>query len=108
MVSECDRAVRAAIPAVRITVSEILSRDYGMPQEEIAKRLGVTQASVNKYLNSKYSGSTARVIVAIRRAGLDRKIARAAARRGRVSELNEMVDDAAASPYVVRSALALF
>ena len=55
MVSECDRFIKTAIPAIRIAVAELLSTKYKMGQAEIAKRMGVTQAAVNKYLNGRYS-----------------------------------------------------
>ena len=40
---------KSALPAFRAMVSKRLTEDYGMTQQEVAGRLGVTQASVSNY-----------------------------------------------------------
>ena len=41
------------IPAFRRAVAREMSNHYHMTQAEIARRLGITQAAVSKYLSSK-------------------------------------------------------
>jgi predicted transcriptional regulator len=40
---------KSALPAFRAMVSKRLTDDYGLTQQEVATRLGVTQASVSNY-----------------------------------------------------------
>jgi predicted transcriptional regulator len=40
---------KSALPAFRAMVSKRLTNDYNMTQQEVATRLGVTQASVSNY-----------------------------------------------------------
>jgi len=40
---------KSALPAFRAMVSKRLTENYGMTQQEVAGRLGVTQASVSNY-----------------------------------------------------------
>jgi uncharacterized protein len=40
---------KSALPAFRAMVSKRLTEDYDMTQQEVAARLGVTQASVSNY-----------------------------------------------------------
>jgi uncharacterized protein len=40
---------KSALPAFRAMVSKRLTEDYDMTQQEVASRLGVTQASVSNY-----------------------------------------------------------
>jgi predicted transcriptional regulator len=40
---------KSALPAFRAMVSKRLTNDYSMTQQEVATRLGVTQASVSNY-----------------------------------------------------------
>ena len=45
----CEVVVKEVLPAVRSVLAKEL-KDSGMTQEEIAKALGITQASVSHYL----------------------------------------------------------
>ena len=40
---------KSALPAFRAMVAKRLSDDYDLTQQEVAKRLGVTQASISNY-----------------------------------------------------------
>jgi len=40
---------KSALPAFRAMISKRLTENYGMTQQEVAGRLGVTQASVSNY-----------------------------------------------------------
>lgn len=96
MVSECDSTVRAAIPAIRIAVAKLLKSKYNMGQQEIAKRMGITQASVNKYLNGKYSARIKKIVTGVRAGGGDKKIASMIASGKGISLVNEHIDKTAA------------
>jgi len=61
------------VPAMRVAVAKELS-ERGMSQAEIAKRLGVAQAAISKYLNSDYSKKIAALERLIVRRRLERKI----------------------------------
>lgn len=49
MISPYEIVSRSALPALRAMVARRLQDDYHMTQQEVAKRLGVTQASVSNY-----------------------------------------------------------
>lgn len=44
-------AAKSVIPALRAMIARQLIEDYGLKQEIVAKRLGVTQAAVSKYIH---------------------------------------------------------
>jgi uncharacterized protein len=45
------------IPALRKEFARIFVEDYGMKQKEVAKVLGITEASVSNYVKSKRGGN---------------------------------------------------
>ncbi len=49
LIIPCEVAAKSVIPALRAMVARELIEDYGMKQEQVARRLGVTQAAVSKY-----------------------------------------------------------
>jgi len=49
MISPYEIVSKSALPALRAMVARRLQTDYHMTQQEVAKRLGVTQASVSNY-----------------------------------------------------------
>ncbi len=49
MIIPCEVASKSVIPALRAMIARELMEDYGMKQELVAERLGVTQAAVSKY-----------------------------------------------------------
>lgn len=100
MVSECDRFIKTAIPAIRIAVAELLKAKYKMGQAEIAKKMGVTQAAVNKYLNGKYSDRIKGIVAGTKAAGSDKKIAEMIVSGKNISLVNENIDRAASSMYM--------
>ncbi len=51
MIIPCEVAAKSVIPALRAMVARQLIEDYGLKQEIVAKRLGVTQAAVSKYIH---------------------------------------------------------
>ncbi len=60
MEPECRTITSEMIPAVRAYLAEAMSSRYKLRQQEIAKRLGMTQVAVSKYINMKYSPAVAK------------------------------------------------
>jgi len=50
---ECEVVANEILPALRKIITERLSSDYGLTQEEIAGKLGLTQPAVSQYLEGK-------------------------------------------------------
>jgi predicted transcriptional regulator len=48
--------VSVILPALRAAIAQELSAKYNYRQAEIARRLGVVQVAVSKYINYRYSG----------------------------------------------------
>lgn len=61
MFARCEVTNTVLLPALRIAVSKALNTRHEMTQEEIAAALGISQASVNKYLNGRYSERIGRI-----------------------------------------------
>lgn len=49
----CELVVRDVIPAFRTLVARQLIKNYHFSQMEVAKKLGITQATISYYLHSK-------------------------------------------------------
>jgi predicted transcriptional regulator len=49
MISPYEIVSKSALPALRAMIARRLQEDYHMTQEQVAKALGVTQASVSNY-----------------------------------------------------------
>lgn len=58
MKTPCELVVGKILPTLRASVVKELSRKYHMKQSDIAKKLGITQASVSQYLSSSRAGGT--------------------------------------------------
>ena len=58
MKTPCELVVGKILPALRASVVRELSGKYHMKQSEIARKLGITQASVSQYLSSSRAGGT--------------------------------------------------
>jgi predicted transcriptional regulator len=58
MKTPCELVVGKILPALRAAVVKELSGKYHMKQSEIARKLGITQASVSQYLSSARAGGT--------------------------------------------------
>ena len=58
MKTPCELVVGKILPTLRASVVRELSSRYRMKQSDIAKKLGITQASVSQYLSSTRGGST--------------------------------------------------
>lgn len=49
----CEVYVKCILPALRALIAKIMVKEYGLSQLDVAKILGVTQASINYYLSGK-------------------------------------------------------
>ena len=58
MKTPCELVVGKILPSLRAAVVKELSGKYRMKQSDIAKKLGITQASVSQYLSSSRAGSS--------------------------------------------------
>lgn len=58
MKTPCELVVGRILPTLRASVVRELSVKHKMKQSEIAKKLGITQASVSQYLSATRGGST--------------------------------------------------
>ena len=54
----CEIVVRDFLPTMRAFIAKELIKSHGFTQNEVASVLGITQASVNYYLNAKRGGKT--------------------------------------------------
>jgi predicted transcriptional regulator len=58
MKTPCELVVGKILPALRASVVKELSGKHHMKQSDIAKELGITQASVSQYLSATRAGGT--------------------------------------------------
>jgi uncharacterized protein len=49
MINPYEMVSRSALPALRAMVARRMQEDHDMTQQEVARRLGITQASVSNY-----------------------------------------------------------
>jgi predicted transcriptional regulator len=97
--------MRIVVPAMRVAVAKKLS-EHGMSQVEIAKRLGVAQAAISKYLNNDYSKKIAAMERLIEKRKLERRIVDLAL-SGNKKALENAVGSLALNSRIVCSALKL-
>ncbi len=53
MITPYEIVSKSALPALRAMVARRLREDYGMTQQQVAGRLGVTQASISNYARQR-------------------------------------------------------
>jgi predicted transcriptional regulator len=70
----CKKIQKLVLPAIRVAIAEELSKKYDYTQEEIAKKLGVVQVAVSKYLNGRYSKEIEKIADYIKSKGLANNI----------------------------------
>lgn len=58
MKTPCELVVGKIMPSLRASVVKELSNKYRMKQADIARKLGITQASVSQYLSSTRAAGT--------------------------------------------------
>lgn len=54
MLLPCESIIKLILPAIRAGVTKELYKKHKLSQVEIAKKLGITQAAVSKYLSGDY------------------------------------------------------
>jgi predicted transcriptional regulator len=102
---ECEKAMRLTIPAVRIAVSCTLKREHGMSETLIARRLGIAQAAVSKYISGDYSKKVARVVEAVVSQKVHLPIVNAILKDGKMGRVPSLVDKVASGSELVAFAL---
>ena len=107
MYTNCDEVFKLTIPAVRIAAAKSLSKRYSMSQSEIAKRLGIAQPAISKYLKGRYTAPIKRLESVVERRRLAEPVARLAAGRNGRRSVSEKIDEIASSELLVREALKL-
>lgn len=87
---------------MRIAAAKSLNK-MGMSQSEIAKRLGVAQAAVSKYLSNRYSVKIARIERLIEAKGLHKSVIGLVMAKGDRRAVLRKIDQIASSSYMLRS-----
>jgi predicted transcriptional regulator len=57
MPTDYERAIDEFMPAFRAAASRIMINKYKISQQKAAELLNMTQASISKYINGRYSNS---------------------------------------------------
>jgi hypothetical protein len=57
MMTPCETILKKFLPALKAGIAQELYEEHGMKQVDIAKRLGVTQAAVSKYISQDFEPS---------------------------------------------------
>lgn len=93
----CEKLTKFSIPAVRVAVSDTLYHDYKMPQASIAKKLGVAQPAVYKYLKKRYSERVSVVVDFLKLKGMQEQIVKEVISGANSSKIQKMVEKLASS-----------
>ena len=107
MYTNCDEVFKLTIPAVRIATAKSLARKYAMSQSEIAKRLGIAQPAVSKYLSGKYTKNVRKLESMIERNKLEAQVSRMIMSGVDRRAIAHKIDEIASSEYLVREAMKL-
>jgi len=102
---ECEKAMRFTIPAVRVAVSCVLRREHGMSETLIARRLGVAQAAVSKYLSGDYSKKVAGIVNVVVSQKIYTPIVKAILKNSRTEHVHVLVDRVASDTELTSFAL---
>jgi len=105
MYLDCERAMRIAIPAMRVSVSNRLNKEHNMSESEIAKRLGIAQPAVSKYLNRRYSKRIARLEKLISSKGLEKPVVKAILSNAGPKMVNDSIDSISENTMLMEDAL---
>ncbi|MHC1588434.1 MAG: transcriptional regulator [Methermicoccaceae archaeon] len=49
----CEYMAFLVLPAIRAQLARVLVEDYNVPQQRVASIMGITNAAVSQYINSK-------------------------------------------------------
>ena len=100
----CERAMSLIIPATRAATAKILKREYKMSQSDIARRLGIAQGMVSRYVRGNYSPKIRKLESIVVKRGLERPVVSAAVSKRDVSV---QLDRLASDRRIVASAIKL-
>lgn len=53
MTVPCESAVWYTIPTIRRELAIVMIRDLKMPQRDVARKLGITDAAISQYMHAK-------------------------------------------------------
>jgi hypothetical protein len=53
MKTPCEIIVWQILPVIRREIAKSLIKNYGLTQREVAKKLGITEAAVSRYVSGK-------------------------------------------------------
>jgi predicted transcriptional regulator len=93
MKPECKDIIKVILPAVRASVAEVMQKKYGYHQEEIAKKLGVVQVAVSKYLHRRYSKEISKVRDYISEHKLNSSVVESIINGGKRREIDNAIDE---------------
>ncbi len=104
----CEKLIKVSLPAIRVALASALTNKYGIGQDGIADRLGITQASVSKYLSRRYSGDIARLSAALGATTLIKGLAKEAASSNDYPAIQELINRYASGKLAISAAKKLF
>jgi predicted transcriptional regulator len=100
-----EKAMKSTIPAVRAAVAGDLKRKHKMSETEIARKLGIAQAAVSKYLSGNYSPKIGKLARFAASKHLQEGVVRAILAKNGMEEVMNQIDKAASDRQLVRKAL---
>lgn len=93
MEPECKDIVSVLLPAVRASVASSLMKRHGYTQARAAKKLGIVQVAVSKYVNGKHSKEIARMRKYIEANGMQDAIVKRITERAGRAEIDRSIDE---------------
>lgn len=99
-----EKLVKNTIPAVRIAVSITLKEKYNMSETQIAKRLGIAQAAVSKYLSGNYSPRIGKLVKFVQLGRLQDQIVKAIMAGEEEEEILNRIDKTASNKRLIEKA----
>lgn len=96
-----ERALKIAIPAVRIAVAKELRKNHRISEHDIAVCLGIAQAAISKYLNGRYSKNVEKVVSAIESKGMQHRVVKEILSKGKEANVSKAIDEVASRAILV-------
>ncbi len=88
----CREITSVILPAIRASIALKLKNEHGFTQQEIAKKLGIAQAAVNKYLKGNCSKKVSEMRTYIAKAGLSDPIVDEIANGASPEKISDSID----------------
>ncbi len=99
MEEACGKIAKLILPAVRASIAETMNTKYSYTQDDIAKKLGVVQVAVSKYLNKKYSKGVAELKSMISEKGLNSAVIKSILDGRNSAHIQKEIEDLCANIY---------